>query len=109
MGPTERPTASQRDVDTKAEPPRLLLGKAQRIHVLVRQVSEVMESSCGIIEGQRIEGGNLNAANPCGLHLFEFTLKLRLGYGGTKPPPTHHDPAVVRWVYKCFAKSGSSS
>jgi hypothetical protein len=74
----------------------LLRGKAEVIDVFVGKIRQIAKAGLRIIEGQRIQGGDLDASDASRLHLLEFFLDFRLRDGWTKPPPAHHDPAVIR-------------
>ena len=66
----------------------------------------VVKTGRGLVEGERIERCNLDAANAFRLHLFQFTLQLGLGDTGTKPPPAHHDAAIVGGTGERFLEIG---
>ena len=51
---------------------------------------------CGVVQGQRVDGLDLEAADAALLHHPHLALDLRLRDRGPEPPPAHHDPAVVR-------------
>ena len=59
-----------------------------------------MNTRCGIVEFQRIGRLNFDAADSGIPHELEFSLQLLFRHGGAEPPPTHHDPAIVRRVLK---------
>jgi len=74
--------------------------------MLVREVAQIAETGFGIVQGQRIQRGDLHASDARRLHLFEFLLDLRLGDRRAEPPPAHHDAAVIRRMRERICQAG---
>jgi hypothetical protein len=68
--------------------------------VFVRKKSLIAEANLRIIRRVRVERGDLYSTNAFCPHFFQLALQVGLGDCGTKPPPSHHDSAVIRWIRK---------
>jgi hypothetical protein len=91
----ERPPASERDVHPQAELARSFRGHADPAQELRREVRIVADAARGIVDGQRIDDGDLESADSAFFHLAQVAIDLRFGNRRAEPPPPHHDAAVV--------------
>jgi hypothetical protein len=82
-----------------------LVGEVHGVKEFRRHVGKIPNAIVCIVEQERIDGLNFNAANTCAAHGFKLLLQLRLGDRWTKPPPAHHDPRIVRRVLKTMVQS----
>ena len=95
MRAAKRPAAPQCDVNAQAKFPSRSGGKANRFDVFVGEKWQIVEASSRVIERKRVQGGDLDSTNAFRLHLFELSLQFGLRDCRAKPPPAHHNPAVI--------------
>jgi hypothetical protein len=90
-----RPAAAERDVEAHAEPGRRLGGEPEAGQVPLRE--EPAAVPLRLRRGQRVHGGDLDAADAGRRHRLQLARQLGLLDEGAEPPPAHHDPAVRWW------------
>src|SRR5262249_16671764 len=100
MRTAEGPTAAERDITAQPQFSRFAGGKTQGCDKGVRQVREVMKVVLRIVEGQRIDRLNFNAADAGLLHGAEFAVNFGLSDAPAKPPPADHDSLVPWRIHK---------
>src|SRR2546430_143506 len=99
-----RPTASQREIHAQAEFTRFIGRKLQRIKKLVRKKWKGLDAGRRVVQHERINWLDLKAADAGSFHFPHFSLEFRLTHGRAKPPPAHHDAAVVRRLLELLLK-----
>ena len=53
-----------------------------------------------VVERDRVDRLHFESADSAFLHELHFTFQLRFGYGRAKPPPAHHDAAIIGRIRK---------
>ncbi len=91
-----RPPAADRQVHPQVELARLVGGEAKGADEVVRQVRKVAQPFVWIVEHDRIDRLDFDAADAARFHQPQLSLELRLGDRRAEPPPAHHDAAVGR-------------
>ena len=89
-----RPPAADRQVHPQAELACLVGGEAKGADEVVRQVRKVAQPFAWIVEHDRIDRLDFDAADAARFHQPQLSLELRLGDRRAEPPPAHHDAAV---------------
>ena len=104
----ERPSAAERQVETHSKLFRLLRREPQHFQKLIRKVRQIPMAFRRIIRQQRINRLDLDAADAAFLHHAQLAFDLVLRNRRPEPPPTHHDPRVVRRPLKPAANIGKA-
>ena len=103
------PAAANREIHPQSELASPARRERDAIEELGRQVRVIVKAARGVVDGQRINGGDLEAADAAVLHAAHFRVELLAGRRGTEPPPPHHDAAVVRWLGEEPLDAGDSA
>ena len=108
MRTTKGPSASQSDIHAHPQSHGLGGRKAQSIDVFAREIGQIVEAGLRVVQGKRIQGGDLNPAYAGRFHLFEFALDLRFRDPRAEPPPAHHNAGVSGWMCEGFHEFSQS-
>src|SRR5581483_4969945 len=93
--PAIGPSAAQRYAHAQSQRTRFLVGKGQIVEKLRRQIRKVDNSFCRVVEHERVDRLNFDAAHAGTLYGFEFLRQFRLDDRRTKPPPAHHGLGII--------------
>ena len=75
-------------------------GEAEHVEKLVREIPNVVETGCGVVQRHGVNRLHFDAAHSAGLHGAHLALDLRLGDARSEPPPAHHDAGIVGRVFE---------
>ncbi len=95
LGPPVGPPAAERQVHPQPQLPSLDGSEPEGLDELVREEGKVLDARGRVVESDRVDGLDLETADPALLHEAHLALQLRLRHRRPEPPPAHHDAAVV--------------
>jgi hypothetical protein len=93
--PSKRPATTERHIEPQAKLAGFIGRETDIIKELAGEIWDITQAVLRVVKLKRVNRLQFNSANACIFHGTELTRKLRLRYRGTKPPPAHHDPAIV--------------
>jgi len=99
---TVGPSARKGQADPQSElvspgvdEPEIVKECAREVGQYLRAGGLILIAVLILIERKRIDGLDLESTDTGGLHLLHLAEQFRLGDGGAKPPPPHHQSRVV--------------
>jgi hypothetical protein len=79
---------------------RRLIRKTYGPQKIIGEIRPVANTFRRIIQRQRVDRLNLDAADAALFHRAELARQFRIFDSRPKPPPAHHDVRIVRWLEK---------
>ncbi len=103
------PAAAERHIHAEAEFASLIAGEAHDVEKLVGHVGEVLEGNGRVVEGERVDRLDFEAADASSFHHAHLFFEFGLGDTGAEPPPAHHDAGVIGGILKRLSQVGGGS